>query len=389
MRATWVTFALGILCCISVAHAQDGAGAMPSAWSFKNNFSIPDAPAYLMLGIESTDILRPETPRDLVLGLSKFRAADGSLALPHALALEFSPLLLTAPDDLTLEAYKRRKYWYASRLSAATIRDSVTGVATRLAAALRITLVDDRTIGTDKDYREDLQVTDLTRQLLELRTQAVDRTQAEAFEKIDTDIDSKASDENLTPEQVRKLKREKKRDWIQAHQNDAPRQTAEEDDRIAELAKEIRRRFTERYWNATVFDVAAGVRGSSPDSTGRDMKLDALAFWASYGIKMGSNSQLVLGFKAGSERDSLRGDLRTNVAGGLRYYLGSAHAKAFAETQLSVAEESKGRTILSAGIEATLGDWVWFNLSAGRLQLGSEPAEVITNFKFKTALPTP
>lgn len=56
----------------------------PRAWSFKNNFSIPDAPAYLLLEVEPSDILRPETPRDLALGFAKFQTESGGIGIPRA-----------------------------------------------------------------------------------------------------------------------------------------------------------------------------------------------------------------------------------------------------------------------------------------------------------------
>jgi hypothetical protein len=371
----------------AVGSAQTGNSVFPASWIFRNNFSVPDGPAYLMLGIQPQDILRPETPRDLTLALSKFTAEDLSFALPRAIALEFSPLLLAAPDSLTLTEYRKKKIWYASRLSMATLRDSLTGAPTRIAGGFRLNLVDERTIGTDQDYESSLQVTELTAQILELRTRAVDRSRVEAFARIDNEVQAQVDDGALTPAQADVEKRNRKRQWRTEHQHDAPRQTTEEDEKIANLAKEIRRRFAARYWNATVLDVAAGVRGRSPDSTGRGMKLDALALWVSYALKAGSSSQLVLGVKAGSERDSLHDALRSNLSAGIRYYLGSANAKAFADAQVSMVEESKGESILTGGLEMTLANVLWLDFNVGRRQVSGQPAEVITNFQFKTGLP--
>ena len=39
----------------AVGSAQTGNGVFPASWIFRNNFSVPDGPAYLMLGIQPQD----------------------------------------------------------------------------------------------------------------------------------------------------------------------------------------------------------------------------------------------------------------------------------------------------------------------------------------------
>lgn len=359
-----------------VAAAED----VTRAWSFKNNFSIPDAPAYLLLGVEPSDILRPETPRDLALGFAKFRTGDGGFGIPRAIALEFSPLLLSSPDDLTLAQYKKRRLWYASRLSVATLLDSTTGTPSRLAGGFRVTVVDERTIGTDSSYIESLRVTDLTRQILQIRTSAADRFREEAFRAIDVEAEAGG----LSAAAVR----ERKREWIRKYGGDNPAQTIEEDEQIARLSKEIKKRFTERYWNATVLDLAAGVRATSPDSTGRSMRLDALSLWGTYALRTGRISQVILGLKGGSQRDSLDGDMRANLAVGARYYIGSARGKAFAEWQTTVSEEQRARCTLTGGIEFAASEWAWLNFGVASTKTTGEASQVVTTFRLKTALPS-
>lgn len=371
--------ATSLLLLALVAPAVSAQG-LPPVWNFRNNFAIPDSPAYLLLETEPTDILRPETPRELAFALAKFQDEDGDFTLPKAIALEFSPLLLTVPNDLTIAQYQRKKLWYASRLSLATRLDSETGLATRLAAGYRLTMVDERTVGTDDSYRAELGVTEQTAQILEIKKQAIDRAQKAAFEQID--LEAEAS-EASSPASVRVLKLK----WIDEHKDAQPALNAGEAEAVERLAKEIRRRFTERNWNATILDIAAGVRGTAADSTGRAMRLDAVAFWGSYAHRAGSTGQFLVAAKASYERDSTVGDMEAHVTLGSRYYVGGARAKAYGELELATADQGPARTDLGAGIEASFGDGVWVQLGVSRAQVSGESAQVVTTFKFKTAIP--
>ena len=166
-------------------------------------------------------------------------------------------MLLAAPDSLTLTEYRKKKIWYASRLSMATLRDSLTGAPTRIAGGFRLNLVDERTIGTDQDYESSLQVTELTAQILEASDSGGRPLAGRGLRENRQRSPGSGRRRRAHPAQADVEKRNRKRQWRTEHQHDAPRQTTEEDEKIANLAKEIRRRFAARYWNATVLDVAA------------------------------------------------------------------------------------------------------------------------------------
>ena len=319
----------------------------PFASAYRVDFAIPDAPAFKLLDVDPSDILRPQTVRELALGFAGFRGENGALTVPRAFAVEVSPGLLVGARRLRTYDYNRQKLLDSIRLSGATRRDSGGGPSV-LGAGVRVSLVDEQDLRTDTAYATGQRVTDLTEKILRVFREARRRT--------------------LPPEPIVL--------------------TPAEEEQIRALNDEIRARWADRYWNADVLELAAGTRVRTADTLGRDPKLDEVAFWGTYAKGIGEWGQALVGLRLGSARDSATAERRPSGSGALRLYLGSNRLKMFVEAQQAVREGESARWLLNSGVEVGAGGWAWANFTAG-LQDAPDGgrARLVTTFKLKTGLP--
>jgi hypothetical protein len=346
-----------LFCCSTargqVANVNNGV----AGWTYRTNFAIPDAPAYELLGVEPSTILRPQTARELTLGFAKFRAEDGSVSLPHSVAIEFSPGLLVNHGALTQESYENSKALYSTRLSMAVLTDSVSGKVTRITFGGRVTLNDDEGFGTDSEFPVALQITPLLERGMRITQTARTRTVKD-------------------PANARRRPNE-----IETILN------AGEKAEIQDIEKEIRQRWAERYWNVDVLDVAVAGRLQSADSLGHGAKLDAISVWATRGEGFGHWGQLLFGGRGGTARDSLASKLHGVGSLAVRMYAGSNRAKAFAESQADWNQTSAPRWYGGGGLEVAATNWMWLNFVVGSEAEGHDRGKMTSSFKLKTALP--
>jgi hypothetical protein len=328
-----------------MARAQLGPPNQPApGWTYKTNFAIPDAPAFELLAVDPATILRPQSTRELALSLSKFQSAEGSFTIPRALALEFSPAILMRGDRLTQKGFAKNPALYNFRVSVAALRDQETGANASMALGFRYTLADQSQLKTDAAYPADMQVTELTAQALKIYTAAIGR------------------------------------------EGGAPVLNASDQEKIDALAKEIRKRFAERYWNAGRMELAFALRASAADSTGRDPKLDAFSGWFSATRGAGTWGQALFGARVATRRDSLNGDYRQESSLAFRFYAGSSNAKGFVEAQQTMRDDAAPALFVDGGFEMAPAEWVWLDFSFG-VEHSAGRSHAVSTFTLKTALP--
>jgi hypothetical protein len=319
-----------------------------------------------MLGVEPSTILKPQTARDLALEIAKFKSDAGGFLIPRAIALEVSPALLAA-RDISTSKYEKYHLLYSTRLSLATLRDSSTGQVGVLAMGARISVVDEKSLKSDQDYEKDFGVTPLTAEILSITSRANTRA-----------LDPKNRPKDLRSDQLD--------EYEAAVSKSDTYYTSAEKEELEKLWKEVHRRMAERYWNKTVFDLAVAARGRAADSTGRDLRLDALSAWASYSKGYGQWGQLLLGARLGTARDSVDGEFRNEVSLASRLYVGSRVAKVFAEVQATFPSGRDDTWLLNSGLQAVVLEWVWLDFSAGVEKASGGVSRAQTSFKIKSAL---
>jgi len=327
------------------------AGPQPSDLSkdFRLNFIIPDAPAFKLIDVDESKILRPTSVRELGVGVSDFTGADNSiLTIPRAFAFEVAPFLLLSGKNLTLKDYQSKPALYRLRVSGATKRLQGESGPSQIAFGLRVSLIDESDLRMNTTYIDT--VTEITEKINSIFVAARKRAGPPPNNEI-----------VLTPQ---------------------------EEEMINNLNKKIKEDWTEEKWNADVLDIAFALRATSSDSTGKNLETDKYSFWTTYGHGLGKNGQWLLGGNAGFERDSTGGDFKFDWSVSSRIYIGANKFKGFIEAQAAKMESKDLNFLLNSGGEVSIGKDIWLVFSAGAERSGeTDDWNVVSNFKFKMGIP--
>ncbi|HEY4302914.1 MAG TPA: hypothetical protein VGM82_00495 [Gemmatimonadaceae bacterium] len=338
--------------------------ALETAKKLQGDFAVPEAPALTMLSVDPSKLLRPSSMQALTSNLS---SSSGTFSfIPTAFAVEFSPAMLIAGDGLRIGDYAAKKNLYRARISVAGARDSITQ-RSQFAAALRLSLQDKSDLRTNAAF-----------------LRAIDRL---TYLRVDSAVivNNALSDAHIP--RIESLRTDSQRVRAAAITKDLASQFhdslgKEVDAQIAA----VKRAHEEVQWNADVFDVAAGWKGSSTDSTGRGSRGEGYSVWMTKGWGLGSSGQALIGLRGGSDRDStdkLRsvGDL---VA---RMYVGGPHAKALIESQASGKASVGPSYLFRAGGEFEAGGALWLSFSAGWESVNGRHGAFTQTVRFHIAPP--
>lgn len=352
---TRVLLATLVLVCPTVAIAQQSTDSL--AQKFEVDFAIPDAPAFELLQVDESNMLRPTTVRALTVGLSNlFEGEDGDgLQVPNAIAIEAAPFLLARGPRLTLRQYGENPGLYRMRVSAAAKRSASTGAATGVAIGLRLTLDDDADLRTDTAYLNG--VTTQTGAIVDLRLRAA--TLMGPIPPKDTTVEQRATLKRLN-------------DSIAA---------------LTTLTKDFIDQYSQTRWNANVADVAAGLVAASADSLGNDLKIGNLAAWGTWGRGWGDWGQLLIGGRGTFGRNDPDEDREFGGSVGARFYAGTNVYKIFLEGQSTLSTSDVPGWLFNTGGEARVYSRLWLNFSAGVNWEGSGNAHLTGRFTIKGAAP--
>jgi hypothetical protein len=332
----------------SALQAQQNDAETPLAHKHRVNFSIPDAPAFKLLGTYPSNILKPVSVRDLAIGISDFLGSDNSIVLPQSFSVEFSPGLLIGGKTLTLTEYKKHPALYRTRLSFATNRPEDGSSATALGFGIRVTQIDESDLRTDSTYVE--KATELAEEI----------TRIVAAER-----------ESLGP--LVPLEQIKESPEVKGPSENMERAFCD-----------FKEKLMDEKWNARILEYAVALRATSPDSLGQNLKIDNVAAWYTSGYGFGSWGQLLLGLNGTYEKDSLDGDYEPSVSLSSRFYIGTNQYKVFAEGQWSIEDERKPQWLLNGGGEVKLSGSIWANFSAGTEYVrDTKKTRLVTDFTLK------
>jgi hypothetical protein len=354
MRAHHIVFAALPLLLAARLGAQAGE---PVAPQFRVNFAVPDAPAFEILGVEPSDLLRPASVRELTAAVSNFGSLQNGISLPRSFTTEFSPAMLIRGAHLSIREYQHDPALYRLRVSAATNRAS-DSARIQVGLGARISLIDAADPRTDADY-----VSAVTNVLTQInRIYAAQLTEP----PLPPDVKSGVVDPSiLTP---------------------ARRQQVEQlQGQITQLKKDREQRF----WNARILDIAYAVRASAADSIGNGARVDAHSLWATFGTGFGQWGQLLIGVRGAMERDtSDTSEFSSSGSVAARFYAGSNDYKFFLESQLASGGPADDRVLFHGGAEVALPYSFWANASVGLEQpTGGGRARLVTRFALKSGLP--
>lgn len=317
-----------LICCLPTSgNTQTSQGGVP-----RLGFAVPEAPAFTLLSTDDSKILRPATIKDLAL----------SLSTEKSIAVELAPAKLIHGQNLTLKQYQARPWLYRTALSIGAEPLGGSERARQIAVGVRMTIFDKADLRTNKEFLQAEQV--YLNKMLAIDTAAIGP------------LDDAP---NYTPEHLAQL-------------------TAIEQELV-----ENRRRFQDKYWNASTLQWATAIRWNSADSSGGEPELSAAALWITGGLAVGVSGQWLFGLTGSAEKDSLSEVWRGTASASTRFYVGSNRLKGFAEVQASISKPSPPVYLLNAGGEYELLPGLWATASAGfeRSELTNDH-RLVTGFAF-------
>ncbi|MEO8621849.1 MAG: hypothetical protein ABI625_12340 [bacterium] len=335
-----------------------------SAKALQGDYVVPDAPALLMLGLNESKLLRPSSVQQLTSNLAT--ASNTFSMVPTALAVEFSPMMLIRGPRLSIAEYQANPMLYRTRLSFAANKDSATR-RSRIALGFRMSLDDKSDLRTDPGFLAAID------RLTSLKIDSARAVEAEmTAQKVPllgplTPAQQSTKDAIIVA--VKNHHDAILKDSLQAAGSD-----------MANAVAAVKRAKEDVAWNASVSDIALGLRGSSVDSSGKQARFDGFSGWATKGIAISDFAQLLVGGRYAYERDTTaRSELQSAGDLVVRMYAGSNRYKISLEAQGTGRESSRPKWGLSLGGEFEPLKSIWVEFSSGWRTTGSMSTGALTH----------
>lgn len=346
---------------VKAREARQVADATP-IYELRADFTVPEGPAFKLVELDESAILRPTSVRELAMSVADFTGEDGNISLPSAIGLEAAPWLLAQGRDLTRKTYKDRQLLYRFRVSVAAKLDPDTRQPTALAIGFRETFLDDADVRLD-DTLEQRVIANLLQQH---KVYAAAATSTNPFPQLEAGADTFEPSHDIPL---------------------SPDQQAEVDRLDRELVQAIKQR-QEETWNKRRLELALGFSGQSNDESGGGLRSQAGQVWIAFGQPLGAHAQWLLGGRFSSTRDTT-GDIRTGAAASTRLYVGTQDYKGFVEVQAGYEQDQQYTPwFLNSGGEVRVTNSVWAQLSSGVEQAAeTRRGRLTTRLSLRTALP--
>lgn len=252
----------------------------PGSTAFSNvDMSVPESPAFTVLGVTPETVIRPTSPRAFATSL--LNGVDQNGNFQSGLAMDFVPYLLIAGDDLTLRKYQTKqvvRLLSRTQFSFATTKGATTeDKSMRLALGLHLTLWDRGDPRTDETLMSCLSAFRLPPPPTMLECELPDNP---------TDADREA---------FRKCQ-----ESAEATRQERARQVQEAREFNDSVSTKCRDESRQRNWNASSWIIGAAPSWISTDGQTKNMRWNGGGFWTSvaYGFEgvpgLESRSQLIL-----------------------------------------------------------------------------------------------
>lgn len=381
------------------AFAQ-GGGAQPAlagsaikdrAGDLSTQLAVPPSPAFALVSLDESAILRPTAFQQFGTSLSTFVGANGGFALPRAVGVELAPFFLARGARLSIAEYGQHKGLYRLRLSGAIKRRDDAAGSTAAALGVRLALID------ETDPRTNPEAVRLLTALAERVTAICRRVDGPPIDGVSPGevscadprgrVASLAASLDALPASASDSVRLSLERRLSAARARAARNQEELDAIHAELER-FKKEWPGNAWNRNALDLALATSATSRDSLGADPKFDVVALWLSGARRLGEWGQLVGGLSARSARDSLSGDRRAGASLGGGLFVGTNRLKGFLELSASAQQHRKPGAELTGGSEFYLLPGVWVQTSLGWGQAGETGrGRLVTHFALRTAFP--
>jgi len=374
------------------AAAQENADATEvPAHMFKLDFSVPDHPAFNIMGTNPSTLLKPsEALKELSVVTSNY-LVNNRITLPQELSLELAPYLLAKGDKITLSDIQQKWWLYNAYLSVGSKRHVLNNNDNRydVAVGIKVNVFDKGDIRNDPAYLD--AITAIGKEQLELANRAEKRFTDSIYHT----LPNINTNQELRPGDLKRRNNPRLQQFgISEVQRDTLKQemdryvesklTAYED--IEATIADLQASIKNKNWNARRLDVALAWLATSPDSLANNLQSNRWAGWVTYSEPVGKHGQLLIGFNYTHHlADTLvieNGIARaisqfTSIAIPLRMYLGNNRLKGFSELQYQYHSiHNTQAPLLNLGAEANpfKGIWIEFNVGVEWLHTQLTPS---------------
>lgn len=313
------------------------------------NYSIPESPAFKILDVQPSSIMRPTTTKEIAVSVGNYYLNNGA-SIPKNFAVEVSPSLFT---KLSLKEYQKNSWWYNSAFSLATKQNDDGSYS--LATGIKCKLIDKADLRTNKEFNDyTSKIGGEIRDIESLINYKI--IQEIGIAKFNTGVNNPSSTEG-------KLLAEKKEKY--------------KDESLNALDKKLiayRKKFQEDNWNKQVWDIGFAAIFNSKDSLIKNLVVsNKIGLWSTFGLPIcKTKGQLLIGVN-GQLKDSGQQKLNVGLLNlGSRLYYGSNDTKGFIESEANFISHELPVFKLSVGVETTLYDGFWISLGFGIKKIANQ-----------------
>ena len=344
------------------------------------DLSVPESPAFTVLGVTPQTVIRPTSPRAFATSL--LNGVDTNGNFQSGLAMDFVPYLLLAGDELTLRKYQTQpitRLLARTQFSFATTKGaSEDDKSLRLALGVHVTLFDKGDPRTDEDLMTCFSTFRLPPPPTQLECELPDNPTAadrEAFRRC--------------------------QETFEAAKEQRARQVQEVIDFNNDVSTRCRNEAQKRNWNRSSWIVGAAPSWISTDGQTKNLSWNGGGFWTSlaYGFEgvpgMETRSQLIFHARYRNREEVPDPDITGNFLSqdsmffGSRFRHGSPNFNgsfeySFLRSRIN-GQSFDNSARLALGFERRIAGDTWFNLAlggeTGRAD-GRNNGFVITSFKW-------
>lgn len=353
------------------------------------NYSVPEAPAFKILGSNPSSILKPTSTKEIAVSLGNYYLSNGPI-IPKNLAVSISPALLT--NNLNLKEYQKNAFWYRASLSLGTnFNDNGTY---DFGVGLRFTISDKTDIRTDqKAYQDFLKITKINLDIKDTIRQQIRNEEPPGT--LLSEVEDALDDTN-NPKHSRIQKRfdelfKEKIDSLKKEANNIRKGIDNDFSSHVEEVNALRKNFIEQNWNKQIIQV--GIAGLFPSKDSLANNLSSLAkagLWFSAGFPSGKNGQWLLGARVlGIQKDSSKTIKQWDESIATRYYYGKNTTKVYLEAEglLKNSDFNKFTYSMNVGGELNLFSSLWIDFAFGLSKQGGEKAMFVPSINLKFGSP--
>ena len=341
---------------LKITFSQVNQNSIQAGWGALN-YAVPESPAFKILDVGSSNIMRPTSTRDIALSIGNHYVQNGA-SIPGNLAIEIAPSLFK--PKVSLAQYARKRIWYTGTFSVGTTINSDGSYG--ISGGIKVKLIDKADLRTNSSMRE------FVRRIGPLLnnefTEALDEIAREdTLDRVGVSL-AYSDSTNADHARIKQAVDERLNEKIDLRQ-----------------IPEFRERIKNQLWNAQIWDLGIAALFTSSDSLVENLNGPTKAgLWTTYGHPLGKKGQLLLGANTQLSDDE-NGDMSVfNFNIGARLYYGRNNFKGFIEYENYTMDSEDNTNKAGLGLEVLVFGGLWLNFNLAWLKQGDDKATFTPGF---------